>query len=153
MPAILRARLAALADDALAASRKGGDPDAILRSLLGRIPFAALVADSEGLYVGANEAAATLTGYSTSELRRLSVWQLTPMGEYHEAETLWRAFLASGEQTGAYDIVRKDGQMVAVDYAARAHVLPRRHISLLRPIISTFAQAAGSSERGDSPIA
>lgn len=153
MPTVLRARLASLADDALAASRKGGDLDAILRSLLARIPFAALVADSEGLYVVANEAASTLTDYSTFELRRLSVWQLTPMGAYHDAETLWRGFLARGEQTGAYDIVRKDGQIVTVDYAARAHVLPGRHVSLLRPTISTSVQAAETPARGESPSA
>ena len=133
----LRAHLATLATAALAASRKGTNADMTLRTLIERIPFAALVADDAGLYVATNEAASALTGYSSSELRRLSVWELTPMGAYHDAEILWRAFLVRGEQSGEYEIVRKDEQRLAVHYAARAHVLPGRHISFLNPVAST----------------
>ena len=62
--------------------------DAVLHPLLEACPFAALVANGAGLYVLANNAASESTGYSASELRRLSVWQLTPTVAEYEAEVL-----------------------------------------------------------------
>jgi PAS domain-containing protein len=74
-----------------------------------------------------------LTKYSAEELRRLSVWQLTPGVNEDEAETLWRAFRQQRAQSGDYQLMTKDGQVVTAKYAARANILPRLHVSLLEP--------------------
>ena len=59
-----------------------------LRAMIDELPFAALVANDAGLFVMVNRAANTLTGYSPSELLKLSVWQITPDVHEREAETL-----------------------------------------------------------------
>jgi hypothetical protein len=46
---------------------------------------------------------------------------------------LWGAFLEHGRQSGTYDIRRKDGTIVAVEYLAIANVASGIHVSLLQP--------------------
>jgi len=94
-------------------------------------PLAVLVANDSGSYVMVNGAACTLTGYSPSELRTLSVWQLTPDIHEREAETLWRAFRQQSEQFGTYRLLRKDGRTVVSEYAAKTNVAPGLHVSVL----------------------
>ncbi|HVZ78626.1 MAG TPA: PAS domain S-box protein [Gemmatimonadaceae bacterium] len=120
-----------LATDASRASTSAA-PLGLLRRLIATVPAAALVADDAGRYVLANTRASELTGYTGAELRRLSVWQLTPTPDEHDAETLWRAFLQRGNQHGDYQVLRKSGRIVSAAYAARANVLPHLHVSLLR---------------------
>src|SRR5262245_56592063 len=104
MPTSLAAVLEKLVAEARAQidTRIGEMPEELLRRLIDPLTVAALVADNSGHYVASNQAASVLTGYSPSELVRLSVWQLTPNLLDHEAETLWRAFLAHGQQGGDY---------------------------------------------------
>lgn len=123
-----------LAADAGARFADDDDGIAVLRALIRRAPVAVLVADNSGAFVGVNAAATTLTGYSASELLRLSMWQITPAVNGREAEALWRAFLATQQQTGEYRVLRQDGTIIRAEYAARAHVLPGLHVSLLRAL-------------------
>jgi PAS domain S-box-containing protein len=104
----------------------------VLRSLINRLAVAALVVDTHGRFVAVNDAAAALTGYTASELTRLSVWQLTPSANEREADVLWRAFLSRGKQRGAYPLLTKDNRVVVAEYAAATDVLPGLHVSLLR---------------------
>jgi PAS domain S-box-containing protein len=120
-----------LRTDAKDGVRRGGASLDVLRRLLEALPVAAFVADDDGRYILTNALASELTGYSAEELRRLSVWQLTPGVNEHDAETLWRAFRQQGAQTGDYELLTKNGQVVRAKYAARANVLPRMHVSLL----------------------
>jgi PAS domain S-box-containing protein len=83
-----------------------------LQGVIDTLSVAALVADTHGRYVAVNNAAAALTGYTASELTRLSVWQLTPNVNEHEAEILWRAFLSRGEQYGEYQLLTKGHRIV-----------------------------------------
>jgi PAS domain S-box-containing protein len=110
----------------------GDAPLTVLRRLVDALGVSALVADNAGSYILTNADASDLTGYSADELRRISVWQLTADANDHEAETLWRAFLLQGEQRGDYPLLTKNGHIVTAEYAARAHVLPNLHVSLLR---------------------
>jgi len=103
-----------------------------LQRVIDTLSVAALAADTHGRYVAVNNAAAALTGYAASELTRLSVWQLTPNANEHEAEVLWRAFLSRGEQHGEYQLVTKDKRVIVAEYAARTDVMPGLHLSLLR---------------------
>jgi PAS domain S-box-containing protein len=110
------------------------DGTAVLRPLIGRLRVAAIVAGNGGEFVAANAAATILTGYTSAELLRMSMWQITPGVLGREAEALWRAFLATEQQTGEYRVLRHDGRIVRAEYAARAHVLPGLHVSLLHPL-------------------
>lgn len=124
--------LRALARDAPTRAEAGEEPLAALSSLIDALPLAVLVADDQGRYVLANASASRLTGYSTRELRRLSVWDLTPGANRRDFEVLWRAFIQQKEQRGVYPIVMKSGGVVKAAYAARAHILPHLHVSVLR---------------------
>jgi PAS domain S-box-containing protein len=119
------------ARDARRQVRVGVAPTVALRGLIDAAPFAALIADDSGRYVLANRAASRLTGYSGAELRGLSVWDLTPRDDEHDADVLWRAFLQQRAQTGVHPIRTKPGKTVNAQYAAQAHLLKGLHVSLL----------------------
>jgi signal transduction histidine kinase len=46
----------------------------------------------------------------------------------------WETFLEAGTQTGVIEICRADGRPLRIEYAARANVLPGRHISTMRDV-------------------
>jgi PAS domain S-box-containing protein len=125
-------------DELMAETRRftpeqAGSPQARLHQLFDDSPFAALAADDVGAFVYANKAASVLTGYSISELRRMSVWEITESGQARDAEILWRAFLQRGGQRGGdYPVLTRGGQVILAEYAARASFLPGVHLSLLR---------------------
>ena len=85
------------------------------------------MADDRARYIDVNAAATTLTGYTRSELLRMSVWDLTPERNRKLGLTLWRAFLRAEEQRGTYRLTRKDSTLVAASYFTVAHVLPNVH--------------------------
>ena len=136
MPTELRTHLAELVGEA---RRLSGIPDApgheaVLQRLVDPLPFAAFVANNEGLYVVTNRAASRLVQYSPEELQEMSVWDLTRPQTVQDAEVLWRAFLQQREQTGEYELLLRDGTFARMLYAARAHVLPGLHLSLMKPV-------------------
>ena len=92
---------------------------------------AILIANDRARYVEVNTAATVLTGYSRSELLRMSVWDLTPQPKKSLGMAAWEGFLRTGEQRGAYPLRRKDGAVVRAAYFATAHVLPNLHLSAL----------------------
>jgi PAS domain S-box-containing protein len=135
MAADLRGRLLEVVEEAqrMARATDAMPAEQLLAQLIDRFPFtAALVANAEGRYVAANRAASELTGYGQQELLSLSVWDLTPPAGERDVDVLWRAFLQQREQSGVYTLVTRDGRTVEAPYAARAHVLPGLHLSLLK---------------------
>lgn len=98
---------------------------------LAAAPVAVLIANDRARYVEANAAATVLTGYTRSELLRMSVWDLTPAPKQSTGMTAWNAFLQTGVQSGVYPLRRKDGTVVRAKYFATAHVLPSLHLSAL----------------------
>jgi PAS domain S-box-containing protein len=107
-----------------------GEAEAVLAKLA-ELPVAILIANDRARYVEVNAAATTLTGYSRSELLRMSVWDLTPQPDRSTGMTAWEGFLRTGEQSGTYSIKRKDGTVIHAVYFATAHVLPSLHLSAL----------------------
>ncbi|MEX2621299.1 MAG: PAS domain-containing protein [Egibacteraceae bacterium] len=93
---------------------------------------ALLVADGERRYVDANAAACALLGRTRDELLALRVEDVSPMGA--DVAGAWAAFIAQGEATGSYTLVRPDGSTVPVDFRATANVTPGRHLSVLRDV-------------------
>ena len=47
-------------------------------------------------------------------------------------DVLWKEFLRAGRQRGNYTVRNRSGDPVEVAYCAEAHVLPGRHVSVLR---------------------
>jgi PAS domain S-box-containing protein len=110
-----------------------GPIKARVRAAVQRLPVAALGSDDNGRFVVVNEAAVQLTGYSEPELLRLAVPDITATSDEPHTDVLWQAFLTHGQQTGRYDIRRKDGGTVVAEYLAIANAAPGVHVALLRP--------------------
>jgi PAS domain S-box-containing protein len=102
-------------------------------STLADVKCAILIANNWGRFVHMNNRAVRLTGYSAAELRRRSVWDLTPDVDLATARQTWRAFLKNGRMRGPFAIQRKDGRAMPVGYVAIANVLPGLHVSALLP--------------------
>jgi HTH-type transcriptional regulator, bacterioopsin transcriptional activator and related proteins len=125
-PTSIQAQLAEVAARIVAESST-----ATIQAVLNQVQVPALVADTAGIFVAASPAAGELTGYSVTELRRLSFWDITAEADEIQGEQLWRAFIGVGEQRGDYWVRTKEGRSVVADYAARANVLPGLHLSIL----------------------
>src|SRR6476620_4126620 len=66
---------------------------ATILAKLAEAPVAVLIANDRARYVEANAAATLLTGYTRSELLRMSVWDLTPQPDRATGMTAWEGFL------------------------------------------------------------
>ena len=113
----------------------GSEPDGAgnaVRDAIARLPVAAFLADDHGKLVAANGAAESLTEYSSAELLRLSVPEITGSADQNTFQPLWRAFIAMGEQRGTYELITKRGRPVTVEYLA-ATIAPGLHLSVMRP--------------------
>jgi PAS domain S-box-containing protein len=93
---------------------------------------AIVVANTEGQYVDANAAACILFDLSKEELLKHRVADFTESSVQFEG--LWQNFLQTQHLTGEFRLVRLDGTILDVEYAATANVLPNCHISVLRDI-------------------
>ena len=97
---------------------------------------AILVTDDEARYVDANQAACELLGVLRDRLIGMRVADFSdPTLTPAEFERVWAAFLAEGEQREReHTLYRPDGTVRIVEYSAKAHFLPHRHVSFLRDI-------------------
>jgi two-component system, cell cycle sensor histidine kinase and response regulator CckA len=93
---------------------------------------AVLLLGDDGCFVDANSAASTVFGLSRDELLGRAIGGFVDPGP--EVAELWREFLSSGEMTGSYVLIRADGRRRDIEYSAKAHVLPGRHLAVLRDV-------------------
>ena len=110
--------------------RQGRELMAALRHHLGSFRVAALVADDSARYIASNRRARQLTGYTSADLAKLTVMDLTPTPNRKDGEQLWGDFVSAGEQSGHYELRQKGGTLVRVRYWAYA-IAPGIHLSLL----------------------
>jgi PAS domain S-box-containing protein len=104
---------------------------------------AVLVADDHRRYVDANAAACALLGRSREQILSLRIEDVMP--DNGNVDQLWTAFLVAGSQSGEFVLSRGDERLV-IDYRARAHIAPNRHVSVLRDITGRV-DAAHAAER------
>jgi PAS domain S-box-containing protein len=120
-----------------------------LRALFEESLDALLIAGDDAVLVDANPAAILLFALERSAIIGRRLFDLFPAETREDAETLWRDFLSSGHQEGMIRLVRPDGQPVEVEYRARAHYVPGRHLSVLRDVTKRWQaeQALRASEQ------
>jgi PAS domain S-box-containing protein len=123
----------AMAAAARRAVRGRRDPLEALNTHLATQRVAAVVVDDAGYYIGANEAASRLTGYSLDELLDLSIPDLTAPADAAPGARLWNSFVRSDYQRGTFIIRRKDGTAIRVVYHAYKDITEGIHISFLIP--------------------
>jgi PAS domain S-box-containing protein len=101
----------------------------LLRAVWESTLEAMLVADDDGRYVDANPAACALFGRTRDELLSSNSRDVVGTGELE-----WRAFRERGYDSAESTIVRPDGERRQVERAARADVLPGRHLTVVRDV-------------------
>ncbi|MCC6222773.1 MAG: PAS domain S-box protein [Thermoleophilia bacterium] len=110
------------------------DSEQQFRAVFDSARDAIVIVDDDLRCVDANPAAAELVGRPRHELigARTAGFAATP--GRGEREVLGRELLERGELTGTIEIERADGTQRIVEYAARAHFLPGRHLLLARDV-------------------
>src|SRR5437867_4060576 len=91
-----------------------------------------LISDDAGRYLDANPAACFLLGMRRQDIIGRKVEDFADPKRKEEVRKSWRRFLEQGRQQGFFRIYRPDGTTRYVDYIARARILPRQHLSILR---------------------
>jgi PAS domain S-box-containing protein len=111
----------------------GGEPTAALLSAWADdCPDAVIICTPEAEIRAVNGAAARLTGYSTRDLQRLTVWDLTHGASQAHFDVLWREFLRAGRQRGTYTLRHRDGHLIEAAYCAEAKLIGNLNVGVMR---------------------
>jgi two-component system cell cycle sensor histidine kinase/response regulator CckA len=94
---------------------------------------AMLIAGDDRRWITGNEAAAQLLGIEQEEIPGRRIEEFAG-GTPEQVEGAWQAFLLDGAAAGSFAIRRPDGETREVEYTARAHFMPGRHLSVLRDV-------------------
>jgi two-component system cell cycle sensor histidine kinase/response regulator CckA len=105
------------------------DTASLLRAVWDGALDAMLIADDDGCLVDVNPAACRLFGRSRDELVGRGLGELTGT-----PDSRWDDFRGQGTAGGDAVIVRPDGEQRDVEVAARANVMPGRHLSVVRDV-------------------
>ncbi len=106
--------------------------EAQLRAVFENALDCMLIADDEGRYVDANPAACALLGVPKDELIGRSAADFAGAGiDFADA---WAEFLAKGSTTGEMAFRRADGREFDAEFTVRAHIVPGRHLSIVREL-------------------
>ncbi len=91
-----------------------------------------LILDDQGVCLEANPAALTLFGADHNELVAKSFGKF--FADSGAFERAWGRFLDRKHEHSETRILRGDGETIFVEYTAKAHYLPGRHVAVLRNI-------------------
>jgi len=103
------------------------------RRALEASPDGVVVVDAERRsYVYVNPAAAALAGSPVDLLIGRTAWELPKPGDPDLLDELWNRIEEEREVEGRYRFVDAEGRSRTVDFKARAHFVPGRHIVTMR---------------------
>jgi PAS domain S-box-containing protein len=107
------------------------DSETQLRAIFSSTLDAIVVLDDEARCVDANPAAEDLFGVTRERLvgSRLHDWAAPG-----EMDAAWRALIAKGTFVGGFGLRRLDDTQRDVEVSATAHVLPGRHVAVVRDV-------------------
>jgi PAS domain S-box-containing protein len=109
-----------------------GQTQELFRAIFAEALDAILISDNDSRLVLVNRAAGQLFGIAPEDMVGRLGSEFTP--ETMDYATTWRSFLTDGRMSGAHQIIRRDGTVIDVEFAAVANVLPGRHLSILRDV-------------------
>ena len=99
------------------------------RSVFDKGLTAILIADDQGNYISANQAAAELLGYEINELVKMNIGDITTTIKPGAAEQ-YKQYLEKGEENGEFDFITKNGKKKIAIYRA-TRVQPNFNLSML----------------------
>ena len=108
------------------------ESERLFRAVFERAFDAMLIANEAGEYTDVNPAACELFGVSRDELIGCTPLDFATPG--YDVETAWEAFLQSDRDRGMFPMRRPDGTDLLVEFAATPHILPDRHLAVLRDV-------------------
>ncbi len=108
------------------------DSDIRFRAIYDNALDAMLIADDAGTIIDANVAATVLFGRDRADILMARTSDLLPEPDMPTGPCA--QLMNDPLQRGQRRIVRPDGRVVHVEYSARTHFLPGRHLSVLRDI-------------------
>ncbi|MCA1609426.1 MAG: PAS domain S-box protein [Acidobacteria bacterium] len=103
-----------------------------LRAIFAGALDAIMVTDDEGRYVDTNPAAAELLGIPREAILGRRVSDFCEPG--YDVQGAWAQFRRQKHVRGEFRLLRPDGQLKTVEFAAVAEIAPGRHVSILRDI-------------------
>lgn len=106
--------------------------DRQLRTLFETALDAIAIVDDRGRYLDVNPAACELFGLQRNELLGHYIYEFAEPG--YDFPAVWQQFLQQGKARGEFCLVRTDGEIRIVEYAATANFLPHRHLSVMRDV-------------------
>jgi PAS domain S-box-containing protein len=86
------------------------------------------------VYLDANPAACELFGLPWEAMIGKTPADFSPPSLKETISESWAGFLEEGHQEGVFQLQRPDGTVLDLEYRARAHYLPGRHLSVLRDV-------------------
>jgi PAS domain S-box-containing protein len=95
---------------------------------------AILIMDDDRRYLEANPAACHLLQATREDLLGKRLDDMVPTDQASAVLDSWPTFLQAGTLTSVIEVRRADGRTLLVEYAARANVLPGRHLSVMRDV-------------------
>jgi PAS domain S-box-containing protein len=116
-----------------------------MRAIFDSTLDAIAIADDEGKYVDANPSACHLFGLPKSELIGRHIWDFAKAN--YDYTSKWQDFLAQGQVTTEFQLVRQDGEVRELEAYATANFLPNRHLSVLRDITVSVSGASALRKR------
>ncbi|MEP6767358.1 MAG: PAS domain S-box protein [Acidobacteriota bacterium] len=103
-----------------------------LRAIFAGALDAILVTDDDGRYIDANPAAAELLGIPREAILGRKIADFCEPG--YDLQDGWAEFRRQKHVRGEFRLVRPDGQVRTVEFAAVAEIAPGRHLSVLRDV-------------------
>ncbi|MFB2916868.1 PAS domain S-box protein, partial [Aerosakkonema funiforme] len=106
--------------------------DRQLRTLFETALDAIAIVDDRGRYLDVNPAACELFGLQRNELLGRYIYEFAEPG--YDFPAVWQEFLQQEKARGEFRLVRTDGEIRILEYAATANFLPHRHLSVMRDV-------------------
>ncbi|MDB9509768.1 PAS domain-containing protein [Kamptonema animale CS-326] len=106
--------------------------DRQLRTLFEMALDGMAIADDQGRYLDVNPAACELFGLKREELLGRCIFEFAEPG--FNFQQAWQEFQQQEKVRGEFRLVRADGDIRIVEFAATANFLPHRHLSVMRDI-------------------
>lgn len=127
------------------ADRARASSDVVRQAVFDGALDAMLVADDNGQWVEANAAAGQLFGLEPRELVGRSMADFFNVSGESVEDVL--TFFNSGDRVCHAHLRRADGTLREIEYTAIAHVIPRRHLAILRDISDRVRAAAEARQQ------
>ena len=108
------------------------EAEAEFRAVFENALDAILVADDDGRYVAANEAAGELLGVAPAKVLGRRVADFLESG--FDFSTAWREFLDHRHERGMIRLIRPDGSVREAEYSATREMRAGQHLSVLRDV-------------------